>query len=215
MTQATGFLADLEAEDEAESVNGFDSSPDSFMEDDEPAEPVVDPSFMEPPKRSRKAEAYEKKVSAPLRTAITLTASNPATVADSAALYVLGPSIALSLGDLAAVDARVAKAIDWFEGGTESPYLAVAASVAPLLVQLVRNHAPELEPIVEIPIGRKRRMKLKWKIRLDRLESMTSDPESLVNAVYTEEVRESMRRSKISVARFSPRRRHREQQSSD
>lgn len=198
MSEPTGFLADLEA-----SYTEQDDAPE-WTDESTPSGPTVNPEFVDPPKRPRKATQYEDKVGESLRAATLSLIANPYTVADAAALLATGPAIAEAWGDLAAVDPRVARGIDWLDQGVSNPYLAAAVATAPLILQVFRNHVPDLEPIAEVPIpGTKRRMKLRYRIRIDRLDKVTQDPGELVAATFTPEVREHIKNeNRVSVAQF-------------
>lgn len=198
----TSFLDDVEATFEP------------FAEDEPPESDFTEPtsdsgahsfdtSVMDEKKRPRKAIQYEAKVSEILRPIIDATAQNPYTVADSAALYATAPAIAESWGDLANTDPRIARAIDWMNEGVSNPYLAAMAATAPLILQVFRNHVPDLQPIVEVPIGRHRKIHLKYRIRIDKLEKATVDPQAIVANVFgNPTVAQQMIDRKVNVAEF-------------
>lgn len=171
-----------------------DSDPlDEFLDMREPDEDVAAPSYDTPDlaladKRKRPVGAikYEKKVRGILQTGFKLTVTNPATVTDAASILMEGPKIATTLGDLAASNDRVARAVDFLTEGNESPVAAACLAVTPLLLQLIRNHEPVLEPAMrgwKIPFT-KRRINLRFGIKLGRIRALTNDPGELYSHVY-------------------------------
>lgn len=178
-----------------------------------------DASFIKTQARPRGAIAYQKKIhNAIAKPAFQITVQNPATVADAAAILMHGPKVTAKLGDLAATDARVARMVDFLDEGTSNPMGAAIVAVFPLVMQLVRNHEPVLEPVqrgFRVPFakdknGVPRRVQLKWKIgiKLGRLRNFTNDPESLEAFVFDNpQVKEMLAKQDINVARSTARRR--------
>lgn len=113
--------------------------------------------------KTQKARAYERKVASAFKT-ITIGSINAGNFPDAAALLWHGPSAATAVGELADADEHVAKAIDMLTS-PNSPWLAFAMTVIPLVAQLARNHESELQ---EIPA--------KWKIGKRAREARKATP---------------------------------------
>lgn len=165
----------------------------SVIDSDDYDEP--DPKFVKGRKRPRGAVTYEGKVNSVLNSAVRFAVTNPATVPDAAAILQYGPGFSEKLGELAATDPKVARAIDWLTEGTENTYLAFATAALPLVMQIVRNHEPVLEPKTRgIPYGRKdpktgqrKTFRLKFGVKLGRLRAVTVDPKLLESNVFDNE----------------------------
>lgn len=173
---------------------------DRMLRADEPD--LIDPSMIEPPKRSNKAKHYESKVHGIFALGVKLTIGHPRTIADSAALLMHGPNIAEKAGDLAAVDARAAAIIDAITDQTENPRTALLVATIPLALQVVRNHEPQLvKERKGIPIGRGRRIKFRIPFRLgNRMKNLTRDPQQLTTHVLTNpQVKEALERQGINI----------------
>lgn len=155
------------------------------------------------PKRSKRAKQYEDKAADILRFAMRLTAESPATVADAAAIVAYGDDVSEKLGDLAAEDVRVARMIDFINGGTENPYLNVAMVAMPLVLQVIRNHEMEVETSKTFRIFR-REFKIPFKLQLKNkiLRKMTHRPKDMVDKTFVPEVRAAMQKQGINVAAF-------------
>lgn len=171
-------------------------------------EPEVDPDtpdtgVTQPPKRSRRAKQYEQQVGGIFGAAARTALEHPATVADGAAMLYYVPNIAQKFGDLADADERVRKGIDFLTGGVENPYAAALAATAPLILQILRNHEPTLEPSIRglrIPFT-KRVFKIRFGIKLGRLRQMfTHDPDELTDAALTPSVRQILTGQGVKVA---------------
>lgn len=183
---------DFDAIQTSPSATIFDEpkEPDDKFVKEEYDEP--DPKLFKEPKRSRKAVAYEAKVSGVLRSGFQATISNPHTVADAAAIAMHAPDISRAFGNLADEDERIARAIDWITDGTENPYTTAILTTAPLIMQMIRNHEPALEVKprgFRIPFGKRKGEKLfsfKFGIKLSGLpRNMTNDPKKLTDHVFT------------------------------
>lgn len=194
MTSAIDFNA-LEPEPVPEGQNEFRGQPDEDTEYDPlgwmtPEVGIdVDPSFMRKSVRSPNALKYERKAGSLITDIVVALTVNPSTHPDAAALIMTGEKLAPALGDLAAVDERVAKVVNWADGGLSNPYLDFGMAIAPLLTQLIRNHEPILEPKQRRIGYRKFSIKIPFKfgIRLGLLRHKTADPEQLAVSVFTDQ----------------------------
>lgn len=181
------FLAqDTEQPDWSERATEFLESdiPDQAESFDEP-----DTSIIKGQRRKNGAAGYEKKTASILSFLTKLAVQRPGLQADAAAFIMHAPTVAEKVGDLAAVDDKIARGIDFLTEGTESPYLAAMIAVSPLLLQLMRNHEPVLEPAprgFRIPFSKRRiRIPFKFGIRLGGLKAMTNDPDKLASYVLS------------------------------
>lgn len=142
------------------------------------------------PVQSRTAKQYSAKMRKLMQTAFRVTAAKEQTVADSAALIMHSENISEKFGNLAEADARVARGIDWLVDGSENPYAAAITATVPLILQMIRNHEPQLEPAqrgIRVPFTKgKRVIKLRFGIKLGQLEPLTNDPDALVQYVYSQ-----------------------------
>lgn len=159
--------------------------------------------------RARGAIKYEKKMQGLLQTAFASTVGISATVPDAAALLMHSPNIAKSVGDLAASDPKVARGIDFLTEGTDNAYLGVILATVPLVLQVIRNHEPSLEPEIrgiKIPFT-KRRFKIKFGIKLGRIRNVTNDPKALYEHVFTDpKVVANLKKRGTNVAPFAEKR---------
>lgn len=164
---------------------------------------AVSDDIVKTKRRKPHAKAYEDKVLGSLRTVAQLAAPHPATIADAAAIVLYGPPLAVALGDLAAENKNVAQAIEFVTGGTENPAAAAILCAAPLVIQLVRNHEPQLEPnirglripFVKGPDGQPRILRLRFGVKLGNLRAMSNDPAALVQHVVSfPKIREAFQR---------------------
>lgn len=211
-----------------ENVNGFFGTPDQLRLDELPPDDAPlfervtgDPHMPEPqydtpgprmskaPRAPRNSKEYTDQTTDIIRMAVAFTAPNGATVADAAALIQYGDNVAEAVGALAAHDERVAAMLRVINGGTANPYSTAIMALAPLVLQIVRNHEPVLEPAVRgIPIpflkkkdGTKRVIRLRFGVKLGRLRAVTNPPEKLYAAVYDNpEVMRSLQKQGINVA---------------
>lgn len=151
---------------------------------------------MEAPSRTKRAEAYEERISGLLNYAMRGLAQNPSTAADAAAIIHHGPIVASKWGDLADHDERVRKAIDFITSGTENPYVAVALTTLPLLAQILRNHeTPQSESLasarleLRVPFTKKSFKIPRWRFRIRApfFRSMTVDPRELTHYIFTQD----------------------------
>lgn len=200
------FLTDLSADME-----------DSFTPDDFIADtlgPDVDPrfvgpdtdtpdeSFIQPETQTPRAKQYTKKVRKSLNGLMRAAFVKNETVPDAAAIIMHGQEVSKAWGDLADSDIRVRKAIDFIGGGVSNPYLAAISATLPLVLQMVRNHEPVLEPTMRgIPIGRNgKRLNLKLGVKLGILRPGTNDPQRLVETTLTNpRVVEALKKAGIDV----------------
>ena len=181
--------------------------PHELTDDDYHEEPpdLPDASITNPPKRSRIAVQYERKVGEFLGGIAKETLQHPATVADGAATLYYAGSMATAWGDLAAVDKRVRTGVDWVVGGTNNPYSAVVFASVPWILQLVRNHEPEVETtarVFRIPFT-KREIPIKIRFRIKgRMRALfTHDPDELVNAALTPPIRAQLEANGVKIAK--------------
>lgn len=181
---------------------------------DAPADAVEpeypDASFVTSKRTARGAKKYQDQVKALMNIAIRSTAEHPATVADSAALLMYGPKLTVEMGNLAVKSDRVAAMLDMLDGGVENPYVAVYIAAAPLLLQMIRNHEPVLEPArrtIKIPfIKREIPIPIKVGIRLGGLRAATHDPRTFAHHIFDQpDVQARMTKEKINVALYRER----------
>jgi hypothetical protein len=172
-----------------------------------PQEPTVDapdPTLITGKPRSAKSKAYQRKMSGTLNTAFRLSATHPHTIADSAAILMYGPDLSSAIGDLAAENDRVARAVDMLSDTSDNAAAAVLMVAVPFLLQIARNHEPVLEPAqrgIRIPFT-KRRLRFKFGIRLGKLRNMTNDPKALTDYVYEDpNIKAALAKQGIRVAR--------------
>lgn len=168
----------------------------------EPNYDYPDADFVKAGRRKPHAAAYQSKIHDILHLGMMFTLNNQATIPDGAAIIQYGPKFEHAMGDLAAEDKRVAKAIDFISGGTTTPAMAVISAAIPLVLQIIRNHEPEA--VVEKKPLRIWRwtlpIKVKFRIKLRRLRPMTHDPVVLTNHVLRDEnVRKALARQGIMV----------------
>lgn len=198
-------------------------SPFMNLGDDDPN--LLEDSYDEPSAgilkakaRPRGAVGYEAKVNNILMTGVAFTAGNPATVTDAAALLIHGKKMSYAYGDLAATDTRVAGVVDFLNGGTMSPLGAAIAATLPLVLQLVRNHEPELSTVsrISLPftrgrIGFKLPSRIKFKLGNKTKNMFTNDSYDLYHqaflsdAAVNQDVIGKLGKKGISVARYVPR----------
>lgn len=156
-------------------------------------------------KQSIIAKRYEKKARGLLSTGFKLTVEHPATVADSAAILFYAPRVAKAAGDLADANPRARQVLDFLTEGSENAAAAMAIAAMPLMLQLIRNHEPVLEPQprgIKIPFTQ-RRINIRWKfgIRLGNLRAMTNDPNVMMNTAFSDpEVMAVIQKQGINVA---------------
>lgn len=138
-----------------------------------------DPSFVKAAPRKPHAVAYQKKVHEVLHFGMMVAFSNENTIPDAAAIIQYGPKLEHAMGDWAADDIRVRKAIDFISGGTATPALAATMAAVPLVLQVMRNHETETQ-IEKRPLKIWRwtlPIKMRFGIRLPkRFRAMTNDP---------------------------------------
>lgn len=157
------------------------------------------------PKQTRPSGAvkYERKTRALLNIAMRSTVESPQTVADAAAIIMYGPTLAEKMGNLAATDERVARGIDFITEGTENPYAAVAFATFPLVLQVLRNHEPQIEIKprgIKIPFSKGKRLNFKFGVKLGKLRRITNDPEAFTKHVMNPEILDALRKQGVNVA---------------
>lgn len=163
--------------------------------------------FVKEPKRSRKAKEYENKTADILRFAMQMTVTSERTVTDAAALLTYGSQVAEKVGDLADQDPRVARMIDFINGGTENAYLNVAMVAMPLVLQVIRNHEPEkitAETTKSFTLFRRWTIKipLRFKLRNKFFRNLTHEPKQLYQATFVPEVVEALQAQGVNVAAY-------------
>jgi hypothetical protein len=175
--------------------------------------PNVDAGFVKPHTRPRGAVGYQRRIhNAVFKPAFEMAAQHPDTIADSAAIIVYGPKLTAKIGDLAASNEHVASMVNFLDEGTSNPMGAAIVAALPLIMQLIRNHEPVLEPAprgFKIPFmkhkdGSPRRFQIKWKIgiRLGKLRNRTYDPVELENFVFDNpDVKAQLDKRKLIVGR--------------
>lgn len=149
--------------------------------------PQPDPSLVDPPKRSPKADKYEKKARNVFRFAFWSTVQHQQTLPDAATILMHGPKVAEAFGDLAAENDKIARAIDMMDETTDNATLAMLMVAVPFIAQLVRNHEPVAEVTgrqIRIPLT-KRTVRIKWNLRLKRLRMVTNEPKDLTAHVFS------------------------------
>lgn len=208
MTATTERFSFTEIETDTEPIPTDTLSSDTY---DEP-----NTAFVKKTRKPRNALTYQRKAEGILNLALRLTADKPATVADAAAIIQYGGPVAERIGILATHDDKVAAALDWIDGGTENPYLATILVAAPLILQVIRNHEPVLEPAqrgLRIPflkdkngIPRRINLPIKIGVRLGALRNATHDPEQLSYSVFgNPEVKAKMEKEDIKVSLYDRR----------
>lgn len=163
--------------------------------------------FLGKDKRRPYSVQYERKVKGVLNGLMRGALSNPHTVPDAAAIIMYGPTFSETMGDWAASDARVRKAIDFITTGTENPAIAAMVAFAPLVLQIIRNHEPvaEVEPRrIRIPFTKKY-IRLRFKVKLGKLRNMTNDPHEFTHWVLSNpKIQEALSKQGIQFATESP-----------
>ena len=159
------------------------------------------------PKRSRKAKEYENKTADILRFAMQMTVTSERTVTDAAALLTYGAQVAEKVGDLAEQDPRVARMIDFINGGTENAYLNVAMVAMPLVLQVIRNHEPEkitAETTKTFTLFKRWTIKIPFRIKLRNkfFRNLTHEPKELYTATFVPEVVQALQAQGVNVAAY-------------
>jgi hypothetical protein len=168
------------------------------------ADESVDPTFVRGDKRADKklisgdrrkpgALKYEKKMRSVFRDLALMTVVNPRTQYDFAAITLHGPQAAEAIGDLAAVDSKVARGVDMLSEGASNPYVACIIACAPLALQIARNHEDEefsTPAGIRIPFIKKtiRLPKLRWRFKIGpKLRAIfTQDKQEIAQRVFTD-----------------------------
>lgn len=156
------------------------------------------------PERTKRAKEYESKTNDLFRTLMKATAASEGTVSDAAAIIVHGPTVASKVGDLADVDPRVRRAVDFIMSGTENPYAALVAAAIPFVAQIVRNHEMEttVHPVVKVPfLKRTFRFPFRLRLRNKVLRSFTHKPQDLTKSVFEDDsIRMALLTQRVEVA---------------
>jgi hypothetical protein len=90
-----------------------------------------------------KAKSYEKRVQSMMKAGMVMSLNN-AQWPDAATFLKHGPGFAKAAGNLAAEDPRAARMVDMLTA-PDSPYIMFAMVAIPMVAQLFRNHAPEIQ----------------------------------------------------------------------
>jgi hypothetical protein len=90
-----------------------------------------------------KAKSYEKRVQSMMKAGMVMSL-NSHQWPDAATFMKHGPGFAKAAGNLAAEDARAARLVDMMTA-PDSPYVMFAMVAIPLVAQLFRNHASDIE----------------------------------------------------------------------
>lgn len=180
---------------------------EDFLTSEQPQYDEPDASLLDEKKRSPTAKKYERKAKGLFSVAVKVTAAQPQTLADSAALLMYGPNIAEKMGDLAADNARFARALDMLTDQTENAATALIVAAAPLVLQVIRNHEPVVEKdngkqprVVRIPFTKKQvRFRVGFKLG-KRMRNVTNDPVALQRHVFMNpQVQEALKAQGINV----------------
>lgn len=194
------FIVHELTEDEARALGvGIPDGPPSD-DTDQPKEPHYDqpdPAAVKPPRRPRNAAAYERKLTGVLQGLITELAPHEATQPDAAVLIMHGPKFCTTWGNAAAEHDQVARAIEWLSQPTDNALLLAMMATVPIVLQVVRNHEPVLQPQprgLRLPFlkdsdGNPRTLRLpKVGIRLTNVPgyaAATNDPQKLREHVFS------------------------------
>jgi hypothetical protein len=195
----------------------------------EPGLKFIDADIGEFIKRPKTAIAreYEHKAESALNAVMRFCAQNPKTVPDAAAIIAYGDNFAAAVGEVAEINPKTRRMIDLILT-PESPWLALAIAGIPLATQLMRNHQ---ESLATIPsrfgsreqrkaakaerkaskasqpkftfkiLGKQIGIRIPLKFKLGILTSQTVEPESLTNAVFSnEQVVKALKKRGIDVA---------------
>lgn len=181
------------------------SEPDIDMTEayDEP-----DSGLTKEKKRSLKSRQYEEKIKGLLGTYIRDAVGQSKTAPDAALFLMRGPDFAEKWGDLAAHDKWVAKGVDWITDTAENPYIPAMLTTAAVVLQLMRNHEPVIEPDnavtrgIRIPFTKRRlRIPMRFRLRSTRLRNQTVDPAELARYVFTNPaIREAYAKQGVTLA---------------
>lgn len=146
-----------------------------------------DAGFLTEQRRSPKSVKYEKKTAAWFNTLFRASLGNTETLPDAAAISMHAKPVSRAVGDLAAADPRIERAIDFVSTGTSNPYAAVVFAVMPLALQLIRNHdIPVFKPrtlSIKLPFG-KRKGEV-WRTFTIDPRNFTNDPDALAEYVFS------------------------------
>lgn len=171
-----------------------------------------DEKFVKAPRRPPHARVYELKVVKALDTGMRLAIQNPDTVADAAAIIMYGPSFSSAMGDWAARDSRVRRAIDFITEGADNPAAAAVLALLPMALQVLRNHEPivEAEPRTWKLRFRKHIISIRLRLKLGRLRNLTNDPEDFATHVFSNPaITDALNKRGIQVADIKQSRRRR------
>lgn len=191
-----------ETEDSFTRTDRMMELPDVPVVEHEPDHP--DASMLSKPKRKPNARKYEDKVLKVFGVATRVAISKPALVPDAAILLLKGPPVAEALGDLAAENEAVARMLTLSEQVTDNATLAAVTAISGLLMQIVRNHEPILEPAPRsftVPFL-KRTFKLpKIGVKLGLFRAATVEPNALIQHVFSDQgIIDALRKNGITLA---------------
>lgn len=112
-------------------------------------------TFVKRPRNARVRE-YEKRTASALKL-VALGAMQSDNFADAATVLWFGPSVATAAGHIADTNDQARKVLDMLTA-PNSPWVALAMTVWPLMAQLARNHEEELEKLPsKLNVSRKAR----------------------------------------------------------
>lgn len=175
-----------------------------------------DPDLIKKERRKNGAKAYEDKVTDILKMGVSLTVGNPATVVDAAAILLHGDKVSYAFGDLAVTDPHTATVIDFLHGGTGNPATAAVMAALPLVLQIVRNHEPQIETStrINVPFTKGKvgfTVPSRFKVRISNNKvaaAMTNDPVKLYQQAFTPDVVQAIHDNlKVDVADYRARHR--------
>ena len=111
------------------------------------------------------------------------------TIADAAALIQWGPKTARAIGDVAVDYPIIAKLVDGGEFIGNNSALEALAELAPLVLQMARNHEEAMAPqprVLRIPYTKLGFKLPRLGIRLGLFRAATRNPESLIEHVFND-----------------------------
>lgn len=191
-------------------------TPDTSLDTEAGTYASVDPDLIKKRKRAPGALQYENKVNDILTMGVVVTAGREGTVTDAAAILLHGDAVATAFGDLAAENDNTARVIDFLHGGTGNAASAAVMAALPLILQIVRNHEPQLETMsrINIPFTRKKigfNVPSRVKIKISNnpiLGGFTNEPDRVYSAAFSQKVVDDLKTNlKVNVAAYRPRHR--------
>jgi len=168
---------------------------------------AVSSDFIEPQTETARAKRYRIKVKRGLNFLLGITAQNPHTVADAAAIVEYGPQVSKAIGNLCDKDDKARRVIDFLtEDGIDNPYVLTIAALMPLAFQVVRNHEEALEkefkPHIRIPFTKRSiKFPFKFHLKLGFVKAYTAPPDMITEHVFTNPaVLEALAKRDIKIA---------------